>query len=89
MDNRNEGAELDRYIEKVDWIVRVVIDCCTSISWKEVKVKDQVDFGMFLEALSEFRRQDVAARPTAHTSSVSTRDWKRVEEALASKAERR
>lgn len=52
------------------------------------QMRDQVDFGTFLEALSEFRRQDVVARPTAHTSSVSTRDWKRVEEALASKAER-
>jgi hypothetical protein len=52
-------------------------------------MEDQVDFSTFLEALSEFRRQEVVARPTAHTSSVSTRDWKRVEEALANKSARR
>jgi|EndMetStandDraft_5_1072996.scaffolds.fasta_scaffold6426585_1 hypothetical protein len=51
-------------------------------------MKDEVDFGSFLEALNDFRRQDAVARPTAHTASVSTRDWKRVEEALARKAER-
>lgn len=44
---------------------------------------EKVDFGSFLSALSEFRRTDDNARPTAHTSSVSTRDWQRVEEALA------
>jgi hypothetical protein len=48
-------------------------------------MREQVDFSTFLEALSEFRREDVGTRPTAHTSSVSTRDWKRVEEALATK----
>jgi len=51
-------------------------------------MKDEVDFSVFLDALSEFRRDEVVARPTAHTSSVSTRDWKRVEEALAKRAER-
>lgn len=52
-------------------------------------MRDQVDFSTFLEALSEFRREDVGARPTAHTSSVSTRDWKRVEEALATRKQQR
>jgi hypothetical protein len=52
-------------------------------------MRDQVDFSTFLEALGELRRQDTVTRPTAHTASVSTRDWKRVEEALANKDNRR
>ncbi|GAA3885554.1 hypothetical protein GCM10022243_57980 [Saccharothrix violaceirubra] len=47
-------------------------------------MSEQVDFGEFLAALRDFRRDDTVARPTAHTSSVSTRDWQRVEEALNS-----
>ncbi|MBP2471861.1 hypothetical protein JOF53_000733 [Crossiella equi] len=46
-------------------------------------MSEKVDFSAFLSALQEFRRDDVVARPTAHTSSVSTRDWQRVEEALS------
>ncbi|GAA1029426.1 hypothetical protein GCM10009557_17860 [Virgisporangium ochraceum] len=52
-------------------------------------MQDNVDFGTFLAALREFRRDEGAVRPTAHTSSVSTRDWRRVEEALAAKTDRR
>ncbi|WP_176929993.1 hypothetical protein [Lentzea albidocapillata] len=45
-------------------------------------MNDNVDFSKFLTALQDFRRDDAVARPTAHTSSVNTRDWERVEKAL-------
>jgi len=41
------------------------------------------DFSTFLAALRDFRRDEVDVRPTAHTSSVSTADWKNVEQAIA------
>jgi hypothetical protein len=44
------------------------------------------DFSTFLSALRKFRRDEGTVRPTAHTSSVSTADWKRVEQALTNKA---
>ncbi|GAA0571962.1 hypothetical protein GCM10010172_65610 [Paractinoplanes ferrugineus] len=52
-------------------------------------MEEKIDFGKFLQALGDFRRDNDVARPTAHTSSVSTRDWERVEQALADGANRR
>lgn len=46
-------------------------------------MNEPVDFSQFLSALQEFRRDDTQARPTAHTSSVSTKDWHQVEQALS------
>jgi hypothetical protein len=44
-------------------------------------------FSTFLAALREFRRDEGAVRATAHTASVSTTDWRQLDEALAKPAE--
>jgi hypothetical protein len=43
----------------------------------------EVDFATFLAELREFRRDEGAVRATQHTSSVSTTDWRQVEEKLS------
>lgn len=48
-------------------------------------MKEDEGFGAFLAALREFRRDEGTVRPTAHTSSVSTADWRQVEERMAEK----
>lgn len=61
--------------------MRCITDSCDHT---EVRLgTEDVDLGKFLAALREFHRDDAAARPTAHSSSVSSRDWQRVEEALS------
>lgn len=43
------------------------------------------DFGSFLAAVREYEDDRSEVRVTAHTSSVTTADWQRVEAAIAAK----
>ena len=46
-------------------------------------MNDNVDLNVFQSLLSEFRREEMAARPTVHTPHGDAQAWRLAEETLA------